>query len=272
MHERVGGRWGSRGRVEGGPVPRTSLAHSGGRRWEGGRPGPAPGPSLQSSGCACSGGGALAAAPPGAGRRGAGSRRRGQARVVREPAEGRGFQRPGAPAPPRPQPRPQPLGPLLRGCGLRERNVRLQVVPWPGPLGVPLGRFGLRLPAGLQLGAGLGPRGASEAKNALRPRPGVEVTLQAQIGWGPPADEQGTVGAQCAEARSSRATLARAVPVTPEPHPSLGGRPPFLPGRVDAIARELGRSRPLATALCLTARRPRTTFVRQGCLSVVRTP
>lgn len=44
MHEGVGGRRGSWGRVEGGPVPRTSLAHSGGRRWERGRPGPDPGP------------------------------------------------------------------------------------------------------------------------------------------------------------------------------------------------------------------------------------
>lgn len=54
MHERVWGRRGPRGGIEGGPAPRTSLAH-GGRRQSEGRgppapgPGPAPGPTLQSS-------------------------------------------------------------------------------------------------------------------------------------------------------------------------------------------------------------------------------
>lgn len=75
MHEGVGGRWGPGGGVEGGPVPRTSLAHSGGRRWEGGRPGPCPCPRplFAEQWLRCSGGGALARAPPGAGRRGAGA-------------------------------------------------------------------------------------------------------------------------------------------------------------------------------------------------------
>ena len=233
MHEGVGGRRGSGGGIEGGPVPRTSLAHSGGRTWEGGHPSPAPGPSLQSSSCSCSSSGVgsdLAPAPPGAGRRGAGSRLRGRARVVREPAEGRGFQRPGAPAPPRPPQRPQPLGPLLRGGRMLERGACLRADPGPGPLGVPLGKPGRRLPTGLRLGASLGRRGASGAENALGLRPGVEVTLQAQIGVGPSADENGRAGAQCAEAGSSR---PRRGP------PPLGGRPPFLPAWVDAIARGL---------------------------------
>lgn len=74
-----------------------------------------------------------------------------------------------------------------------------------------------------------------------------------------------------AEARSSRATLARAVPVTPEPHPSLGGRPPFLPGRVDAIARELGRSR-LWRPPCVSQLGVRVLpSLGRAALSVVRT-
>ncbi|XP_047594297.1 synapsin-1-like [Lutra lutra] len=93
-----------------------------------GAPAPTPGPALQSSGCCSS---AQAGAPPGVERRGAGSRRRGPARVVREPAEGRGFQRPGAPAPrrlPRPRCPPQPLRPLFRGSrmpGHADRRLAL---------------------------------------------------------------------------------------------------------------------------------------------------
>lgn len=157
---------GSRGAQSPG-LPWLIAAEEGGSE---GAPAPTPGPALQSSGCGCS---APAGAPPAAGRRGAGSRRRGPARVVREPAEGRGFQRPGAPAPPRPsRPSrppcpPQPLRPLFGGGRMPGRAD-----PGPGPPGVPFGTPGRRLPAGLRLGA----------ESVLRPRPGVEVTLRAQIG------------------------------------------------------------------------------------------
>lgn len=128
----------------GGPGVGSRGAQSPGLPWliaagEGGREGsltPAPGPSLQSRSCSSSGsgGGALAPAPPGAGRRGAGSRRRGPARVVRELVEGRGFQSPGGPAPLRQPPRPQPPGPLLRGGWVMERRARLRGAPGPGPV------------------------------------------------------------------------------------------------------------------------------------------
>lgn len=99
MHEGVGGRWGSGGGIEGGPVPRTSLAHRGGRRWEGGRPGP---PRPQPRAPLCRVGAAATAAASAALRTrprlepGGGERAERQARVVREPVEGRGFQAPAA--------------------------------------------------------------------------------------------------------------------------------------------------------------------------------
>lgn len=247
MHEGVGGRRGSGGGIEGGPVPRTSLAHSGGRTWEGGHPSPAPGPSLQSSSCSCSsgGGGDLAPAPPGAGRRGAGSRLRGRARVVKEPAEGRGFQRPGAPAPRRSPQRPQPLGPLLRGGRMLERGACLRADPGPAPPGVPLGKRGPRLPAGLRLGASLGRRGASGAENALRLCPGVEVTLSS-------TNRGGALGRMRMEGRARSARRPAARGRGGAHHLSEADHLSFLvgstPSRVD-----LRRSRPLAAVLCLTA-------------------
>lgn len=85
MHERVWGRRGPGGGIEGGPGPRTSLAHDG-RRWSEGRgppstpgPGPAPGPALQSSSARAAAAAALWSQP----------------RLV--PAEGRGAAAPPGP-------------------------------------------------------------------------------------------------------------------------------------------------------------------------------
>nr|XP_037865731.1 translation initiation factor IF-2-like isoform X2 [Chlorocebus sabaeus] len=110
---------------------------------EGGREGtPAPAPTLQSS-CCCSsgGGGALARAPPGAGGRGAGSRRRSPARPRCQGA-GRGA---GLPAPGRPcssAPAAAPAAPgaiVLRLPGLKRATPRLwplsrsSLKTWPQP-------------------------------------------------------------------------------------------------------------------------------------------
>lgn len=181
MHERVGGAGGpgvgSRG-AQSSDFP-GPAAGEGGRA---GAPGPAPGPSLQSSGCACSGGGVSGRGPAWCGAPRGGEQAARPGPRCQGAGRGAGLQRPGAPLLRDRSRGCSPSGHCYEAAGLWwERNVRLQVVPWPA-LSVPLGRFGLRLPAGLRLGAGLGPRGASEAKNALRPRPGVEVTLQAQIG------------------------------------------------------------------------------------------
>lgn len=229
MHERVGGRWGSGGRVEGGPVPLTSLAHSGGRRWEGGRPGPAP---TQPRAPLCRAAAAPAAAVAlwprprlvrGAEGRGAGgaagpalsgSRPRGGASSARVPLPLRDRSRVRSPS-----------GHCYEAAGCGSAMSACGLPPGLAVRELALGRLGLRLPAGLRLGAGLGPRGASEAENALRPRPGVEVTLRAQIGWGPPAGERGRVGA---EARSARATRARAVPAGSRA-PSISRRPTTFP-------------------------------------------
>lgn len=115
MHERVWGRRGPGGGIEGGPGPRTSLAH-GGKRWSEGRGPPLPARAplpvrLRRAQRSCGGGsgGALVPAPPGAGR-GAGSRGAARAaRVVRAPAAGRGLQLRGVPTHPR---SPLPLAPL----------------------------------------------------------------------------------------------------------------------------------------------------------------
>lgn len=161
MHEGVGGRWGSGGGVKGGPVPRTSLAHSGGRRWERGLPDPGPGPlsaeqKLQQqrqrrrrSGpgparCGAARGGEQAARP--------GPRCQGAGR-------GAGFPEPRRPCSSAPAASPAaPRAIVTRRLGDGAPRPPTGC-PRAWPCDVPLGRSGCFLRAGLRLGPGLGPRG-----------------------------------------------------------------------------------------------------------------
>lgn len=223
MHERVWGRRGPRGGIEGGPGPRTSLAH-GGRRQSEGRgppapgPGPAPGPALQSSTASA----AVAAAALWS-----------QPRLV--PAEGR---RAAAP--------PGPLalsGRRLRGgaCGSPASPLSrvLHGSSRHSERGAP--RTWLPLSEGLGLGAGQRDGRSGERPGHL---PDAADTLRAQTGWSP-------LSGQVAEAHCCGRRLGAPVPAAPRPRfPHLrGGLPLPFPVGVPPW----WSSRPLAAVLRVAA-------------------
>lgn len=267
MHEGVGGSGRSGGGLEGGPVPRASLAHSGGRRWEGGRPGlsPAPGLAQQSSSCGCSrAAAALWPGPrlvPGAEGRGAGgaarpalsgSRPRGGASSARAPQLLGACRRTRSPSSHR-----SAAAGCFAACGMLSGLARpafLSEDPAPPPC---------RPPARSGLGAARWVRGGE--------RPPTALTLG---GHPASADRGGALGRMGMGGRLHRARRPAVrrrgrVPLSPLP-PLLAGRPPILPVPRDAIARgpqalapSGGRRVPHLSA-CASARQGRRFWCEDG--------
>lgn len=218
MHEGVGGSGRSGGGLEGGPVPRTSLAHSGGRRWEGGRPGlsPAPGLAQQSSSCGCSrAAAALWPGPrlvPGAEGRGAGgaarpalsgSRPRGGASSARAPQLLGACRRTRSPSSHR-----SAAAGCFAACGMLSGLARPAFLS-EDPAAASLQAASKERAWGREVGAGR--RAPSDRAHARR------SPCERRSGWGPRADGNGRAAAPCAKASSSEARQGPSLPAATPP-------------------------------------------------------